>query len=450
MSKDIRIKKGLDIKLVGEAEQVTTELSLGSVFAIKPDDFHGVIPKILAKEGTEVKAGEALFYDKSDERILFPSPVSGKVSEIVRGARRKVLAIKITADGKQEYKDFGKKDVGSMSGEEVKQHLFASGCWPFVKQRPYDVVANPNQEPKAIFVSAYASAPLAADYDYTLKGKEAELQAALTALTKLTSGKVHVSVAKDASASPLRNINGVELHNVSGPHPVGNVSTQIAQIDPINKGEVVWVVTPQDLVVIGELLLTGKFNATRTVALAGSRFNKPQYVTALAGAQIADVVKGNLNAENTRVVSGNILSGLQVDENGFLGYYDNEVTAIPEGDDYEFFGWNKPVFNKISTSRALTFSWLNPKKKYDLNTNTNGEHRAFVVTGSYEEVFPLDIYPMQLLKACMYKDLDEMEGLGAYEIAPEDFALTEFICVSKQPHQKIVREGLDLMRAELG
>ncbi|RKF04885.1 Na(+)-translocating NADH:ubiquinone oxidoreductase A subunit [Tenacibaculum lutimaris] len=450
MSKDIRIKKGLDIKLVGEAEQVTTELPLGSVFAVKPDDFHGVIPKILAKEGTEVKAGEALFYSKSDERILFSSPVSGKVTEIVRGARRKVLAIKITADAQQEYKDFGKKDVDAMSGEEVKNHLFASGCWPFVKQRPYDVVANPNQAPKAIFVSAYASAPLAADYDYALKGKEAELQAALTALTKLTTGKVHVSVAANSTLSPFKGVKGVELHKVSGPHPSGNVSTQIAQISPINKGEVVWVVTPQDLVVIGELLLTGKFNITRTIALAGSKFNKPQYVTAKAGAQIADVVKGNLDADNARVISGNVLSGEQVGQEGFLGYYDNMITAIPEGDDYEFFGWNKPIFNKISASRALTFSWLNPKKKYDLNTNTNGEHRAFVVTGSYEEIFPLDIYPMQLLKACMYKDLDEMEGLGAYEIAPEDFALTEFICVSKQPHQKIIREGLDLMREELG
>ena len=301
MSKDIRIKRGLNISLIGEAEKVTTEYSLGSVFAIRPDDFHGVIPKILAKEGTEVKAGEALFYSKSDERVLFTSPVSGKVSEIVRGARRKVLAIKITADEKQKHVDFGKKNIDEMSGEEVKSHLFNSGCWPFIKQRPYDVVANPNQEPKAIFVSAYASAPLAADYDYTLRRKEAELQAALKALSKLTSGKVHVSIAKDSNESPFLKLKGVELHKVSGPHPVGNVSTQIAQIDPINKGEVVWVVTPQDLVVIGELLLTGKFNITRTVALTGSKFDKPQYVTALAGAQVSDVVKGNLNTDNVKL-----------------------------------------------------------------------------------------------------------------------------------------------------
>ena len=449
MSKDIRIKKGLDIKLIGVAEKNTTKSSQSSVYAVKPEDFHGITPKLAAKEGAEVKAGDTLFYSKSDERILFPSPVSGKVTEVIRGARRKVLAVKIAADATQVYKDFGAKDADAMSAEEVKNHLFASGCWPFVKQRPYDVVANPNQAPKAIFISAYASAPLAADLEYTLAGKEVELQAAITAVSKLTEGLVHVSVGANTT-SPLANLKGIELHKVSGPHPSGNVGTQIAKLDPINKGEVVWVITPQDLVVIGELLLTGKLNVIRTIALTGSQFSKPQYVTAISGALIADVTANNLNDDNTRIISGNVLSGKEVKAEEFLGYYDNQITAIPEGDDYEFFGWNKPIFNKISTSRALTFSWLTPKKKYDLNTNTNGEHRAFVVTGSYEEVFPLDIYPMQLLKAFMYKDLDEMEALGGYEVAPEDFALTEFVCVSKQPHQKIIREGLDLMREELG
>ena len=447
MSKDIRIKKGLDIKLVGVAEKTTTNSSLSSVYAIKPEDFHGITPKLVAKEGAEVKAGDTLFYSKSDERILFPSPVSGKVTEVIRGARRRVMAVKIAADATQVHTDFGVKDAAKMSAEEVKNHLFTSGCWPFIKQRPYDVVANPNQAPKAIFISAYASAPLAADLEYTLAGKEAELQTAITAISKLTEGKVHVSVG---SNSMFANLSGVEIHKVSGPHPSGNVGTQIAMIDPINKGEVVWVVTPQDLVVIGELLLTGKLNLQRTIALTGSQFEKPQYITAIAGASISDVTASNLNNDNTRIISGNVLSGKQVDIDGFLGYYDNQITAIPEGDDYEFFGWNKPVFDKISASRALTFSWLTPNKKYDLDTNTNGEHRAFVVTGSYENVFPLDIYPMQLLKAFMIKDLDEMEALGGYEVAPEDFALTEFICVSKQPHQKIIREGLDLMRQELG
>lgn len=449
MSKDIRIKKGLDIKLVGEAEKTTTDTSISSLYAVKPEDFHGITPKLMAKEGAVVKAGQALFHSKTDERILFASPVSGKVVEVERGARRKVLAIKIATDKTIEHTDFGVKKPDAMSAEEVKQHLFLTGCWPFVKQRPYDVVANPNQAPKAIFISAYASAPLAADLSYTLAGKELEIKTALAVLAKLTEGKVHVSVGKNQT-TVFDAVDGIELHKVSGPHPSGNVGTQIAKIDPINKGEVVWTVNPQDLVVIGELFLTGRFNLTRTIALTGSKINKPQYVTAIAGATIEDILGENINNDNTRIISGNVLTGTQVNKDGFLGYYNNQITAIPEGDDYEFFGWNKPIFDKISPSRALTFSWLSPNKKYDLDTNTNGEHRAFVVTGTYENVFPLDIYPMQLLKAFMYKDLDEMEALGGYEVAPEDFALTEFICVSKQPHQKIIREGLDLMKEELG
>lgn len=451
MSNDIRIRKGLDISLLGSAEKQTKELPLSSLYCLKPSDFHLVIPKLVAREGAVVKAGDTIFYDKRDERVLFPSPVSGTITEIVRGERRKILEIRITPDNVQSFQDFGKKNVVDLSAEQIKAHLLQSGCWPFIKQRPYDVIANPDGKPKAIFVSACKTNPLAPDYDYVLKGKEQALQTALTALSKLTTGKVHVSVFKDSSLSPFRNLKDIEIHNVSGPHPAGNVSTQIAHISPINKGEVVWVVTPQDLVVIGELFLTGKLNLTRTVALTGSQVENPHYVTAIAGAQISGVVGAQVkDATNTRIISGDVLTGHKVDEKGFLGYYDDQITAIPEGNDYDLFGWAKPISNKVSLTRALTFSWLNPKKKYNLNTNTNGEHRAFVVTGMYEEVFPLDIYPMQLLKACLYKDLDELENLGAYEVAPEDFALTEFVCVSKQPHQQIIREGLDLMMAELG
>ena len=451
MSNDIRIRKGLDISLLGSAERQTKELPLASLYCLKPSDFHLVIPKLVAREGAVVKAGDTIFYDKRDERVLFPSPVSGTITEIIRGERRKILEIRITPDNVQSFQDFGKKNVVDLSAEQIKAHLLQSGCWPFIKQRPYDVIANPDGQPKAIFVSACKTNPLAPDYDYVLKGKEQALQTALTALSKLTTGKVHVSVFKDSSLSLFRNLKDIEIHNVSGPHPAGNVSTQIAHISPINKGEVVWVVTPQDLVVIGELFLTGKLNLTRTVALTGSQVENPHYVTAIAGAQISGVVGAQVkDATNTRIISGDVLTGHKVDEKGFLGYYDDQITAIPEGNDYDLFGWAKPISNKVSLTRALTFSWLNPKKKYNLNTNTNGEHRAFVVTGMYEEVFPLDIYPMQLLKACLYKDLDELENLGAYEVAPEDFALTEFVCVSKQPHQQIIREGLDLMMAELG
>ena len=450
MSNDIRIKKGLDIKLIGEAEKTLEQAVISNYCTIRPEDFHSVTPKLVAKEGTPVKAGGILFYDKNRESVKFASPVSGKIVEIQRGPKRRIDAIKIEASKPQTYVDFGKFDIDGAKPEAIKAHLLSSGCWPFIKQRPYDVIANPDKSPKAIFISGYASAPLAADLDFTLQGKESELQVAVTALGKLTEGKVHVSVGAKSN-SPLAGLSGITLHKFSGPNPSGNVGTHINKIDP-NKGEVVWTVSPQDLVIIGELLLSGKFNAERIVALVGSSVKKPRYFKTLIGSEVSTIVydKGIEKGRDTRIISGNVLSGKEIRPDGSLDYYSNVITIIPEGDDYELFGWTKPIFNKISTSRALTFSWLNPKKKYELDTNTNGEHRAFVVTGSYEAVFPLDIYPMQILKACMYQDLDEMEALGMYEVAPEDFALTEFICVSKQPHQKIIREGLDLMLKEIG
>ena len=449
MSKDIRIKKGLNINLVGKAELATSKAPASNVYVLNLQDFHGITPKMLVKEGAEVKAGQALFYNKNHEAMVFVSPVSGELVEIKRGDRRRILSLKILADKTQEQIEHTVPNLNNASASEIKAILLKSGCWPFIKQRPYDVIADPEVTPKAIFVSGYASAPLAADLDYVLKGKESELQAAISAVAKLTPGKVHVSYG--GSNSPMSNLKGVELHKVSGPHPSGLVGTLINKVDPINKGELVWVITPQDLIIIGELLLTGKFNAERTVALAGSSVKKPQYYTTKIGSEIATFLYASgVNGEKFRVINGDVLTGSKSKQDGNLGYYNNVVTAIPEGDDYEFFGWNKPIFNKISTTRALTFSWLNPKKKYDLTTNTNGEHRAFVVTGQYEEVFPLDIYPMQLLKACMVKDLDEMEQLGLYEVAPEDFSLTEFICISKQPHQQIIREGLDLLQKEIG
>jgi len=449
MSKDIRIKKGLNINLVGAAEQTTSKAVLSNVYAIQLSDFHGIIPKMMVKQGAEVKAGEPLFYNKSIESMVFVSPVSGELIEIERGDRRRILTLKILADKTQEVISGAVTNVENASKEELKATLLKSGCWPFIKQRPYDVIANPDTTPKAIFISGYSSAPLQADLNYVLQGKEKELQTAITALGKLTPGKVHVSVG--AGASPLSSMEGVELHTVSGPHPAGLVGTQINRIDPINKGELVWTVSPQDLIIIGEYLLTGKFNAERVIALAGSSVKAPKYYTTKIGSEISTFLYASgVNEENFRVINGDVLTGSKSKPDGFLGYYNNTVSVIPEGDDYELFGWNKPVFDKISATRALTFSWMQPNKKYDLDTNTNGEHRAFVVTGQYEKVFPMDIFPMQLLKACMVKDLDEMEQLGLYEVAPEDFSLTEFICISKQPHQKIIREGLDLLQKEIG
>tara|TARA_B100001175_G_scaffold253511_1_gene221098 strand:+ start:49 stop:1404 length:1356 start_codon:yes stop_codon:yes gene_type:complete len=451
MSKEIRISKGLDIRLLGAATHSITDAIKSNFYALRPDDFHGVIPKLAVKVGAKLKAGETVFFDKANEAIKFVTPVSGEVIEIKRGEKRRILEVKIKADKKISYKTHKTLSLKSAQADAIKALLLDSGCWPFIKQRPYDVIANLESQPKAIFISAHATAPLAVDYNFTLQGKEVELQAAVTALSKLTDGAVHVGVSKAAN-SPFYDLQDICIHNLSGPHPSGNVGTLINKIDPINKGETVWTIAPQDLVIIGELLLTGQFNAERTIAMVGSQIESPRYLKTRIGSEVATMIydRGIQKDAHARIISGNVLCGKEVKPDGFLDFYSDVISVIPEGDDYEFFGWNKPVFDKVSTSRALTFSWLTPKKKYDLNTNTNGEHRAFVLTGSYEEVFPLDIFPMQILKACMYKDLDEMEALGMYEVAPEDFALTEFVCVSKQPHQKIIREGLDLMLKEIG
>jgi len=450
MSKDIKIKKGLNIRLKGEAEKTLSNAPRSRTFAIRPIDLHLITPKMVIKEGAKIQAGDVLFYSKANEEIKFVSPVSGTLTKIERGAKRVITEILIEADTQDSYKDFGVQSPDSLEAEDIKKHLLISGCWPFIKQRPYDVIADPEVMPKAIFISGHASAPLAADYDFSLKGKEKELQVAINALSKLTEGKVHLSIAGN-SASPFANLNHVEIHKISGPHPSGNVGTQIAKINPINKGDTVWTIASQDLVIIGELFLTGKFNAERIIALAGSSVKTPKYYRTKIGAEVSTFVyDAGLDEENVRIISGNVLTGKKISPKGHLSFYANMVTVIPEGDDYDLFGWALPTADKVSTSRALTFSWMFPKKKFELDTNTNGEHRAFVVTGNYEEVFPLDIYPLQILKACMVQDLDAMEALGMYEVAPEDFALTEFVCVSKQPHQEIIRNGLDLMYKEIG
>jgi len=450
MSKDIKVRKGLDLRLKGEAEKTISNAPKSKTFAIKPSEFHLVVPKMVVKEGAKVKVGDPIFYSKANKEVKIVSPVSGTLTTIERGAKRVILSIIIEADAQQEVRDLGSLNVESSDAETLKARLLEGGCWPFIMQRPYDVIAEPETAPRDIFISGFSSAPLAPDYDFVLNGKEKELQVALTALSKMTAGKVHVGV-RDKNTSVFSSLKNIELHSVEGPHPAGNVGTQIAMIAPVNKGETIWTINAQNLVTIGTLLLTGKFNPERTIAVAGSSVKSPKYYRTELGGNLSGIINdAGLNEDHVRVISGDVLTGKKEAKDGFLGYNANMVTVIPEGDDYEFFGWNKPIFNKVSTSRALTFSWLTPNKKYELDTNTNGEHRAFVLTGNYEEVFPLDIYPLQTLKACMVQDLDQMEALGMYEVAPEDFALTEFICVSKQPHQEIIRKGLDLMYKEIG
>lgn len=448
MSNVIKIKKGLNINLIGEAEKTIKQLSTDQ-FAIKPTDFIGVFPKLLIQEGDLVEAGSPLFVDKYRENILFTSPVSGKVREIKRGAKRVLLEIRIEADGKNNAIDFGAAEPLQLNRAEVIEKLLKSGVWPFIRQRPYSVIANPADQPKAIFISTFDSAPLAPDNDFALKGSEKAFQKGIDVLAKLTQGKVHLNVNAKAPATPLfTNAKGVQLNAFEGPHPAGNVGVQINKIDPINKGEVVWYLTPQDLVVIGKLFLTGKYDAERIIALTGSEVLKPAYYKTKVGANLESFIKNNVSEIEKRYISGNVLTGTKIELDGFVGFYATQITVIKEGNYYEFFGWALPGFDKFSMSKSFpTYFFKN--KKFALDTNLHGGERALVMTGEFEKVFPFDIYPLQLLKAIMIEDIDLMENLGIYEVDEEDFALCEVVDTSKTNIQEVVRKGLDLMRKEM-
>ncbi len=451
MSKDIRIKRGLNIKLKGQAEKVLSDAPKSQIFAIKPTDFHTVMPKMVLKEGQSVKQGEVLFFSKYSDKIKFVSPVSGVVKEIVRGAKRRILEVRVEADGKNQNLEHGSKNPDDMSGEEVKNFILESGCWPFIKQRPYDVIANPDETPKAIFISAYATAPLAADIEFVLNNEEEAFQAGINAIAKLTEGKTHLSVDKTGN-SFLNSVQNVELHRVSGPHPAGNVGVQIHHIDPINVGERVWVINPADVVIIGRLFLNGIFDPSRVIAVAGSSVKNPKYYKTKIGAQISTFIydAGVENPENIRMINGDVLTGEEVQPDNFLGFYNTTFTVIPEGNNYRMFGWLPFVGNSIPSMSRTSFAFLFKNKEFEVNTNLNGEERALVVTGEMEKVMPMDIYPMQLIKECMAGNIEKMENLGIYEVAPEDFALVDYASTSKIEAQAIIREGLDIMIEEVG
>lgn len=449
MSKDIKITKGLHLNLVGEAQKQISEVARSSSFVIKPSDFHGVTPKLILKEGASVKAGEPIFYSKSDEKVMFVSPVNGTITEIVRGDKRVILEIRIQADAQDTPVKHEVKNPETMSGEEVKALLLASGCWPFIKQRPYDVIANSADTPKAIFISAYSSAPLSSDVEFVMQDKLEAFQAGVNALAKLTKGKVHLSVTGKGT-SIFSNTKNVELHKVTGPHPAGNVGVQINKINPINQGEKVWVVAPQDVAIIGTLLQTGTYVPTKTIALAGAEVKNPQYYNITIGSEVAKLVDGKINQGDVRVISGDVLTGTTTSANGNIGFYANTVSVIKEGNEYRMFGWLPFAGPSKHSMQRTALSWLMPGKKYVPDTNLNGEERALVVTGEMEQVMPMDIFPMQLLKACITHDIEKMENLGIYEVAPEDFALIDYTNTSKLEAQAIIREALDLMIKEVG
>ena len=450
MSKIITLRKGLDINLVGKPQESLADAPQASEYALSPLDFEGVTPKLLVKEGDRVKAGTPLFFNKYNERVLFTSPVSGTVAAVNRGEKRKVLSVTVTPDASQEYEEFEKTDLGSASREQIVSLLLRSGLWPMIVQRPYGIIADPSDTPKAVFISAFDSAPLAPDYNFVLKAEQKNLQTGIDVMRKLTPGKVHLSVRAKAEGQ-MPSLKGAELHAFAGKHPVGNVGVQIHHVDPVNKGEVVWTVNIQDLAIIGRLFNEGRVDMTKIIAVAGSEIERPQYVRMVGGAKVDSLVKGNVKrqkeGDSVRFISGNVLTGTRTAPDGFMGFYANQLTAIPEGDKYELLGWAMPRFGKFSVSRAY-FSWLCPKKAYNLDTNMNGGERPFVVTGLYEQYLPMDIYPMYLLKACLAGDIEKMENLGIYEVVEEDFALCEFVDPSKIEIQQIIRDGINLMIKE--
>lgn len=450
MSKIITLRKGLDIKLQGEAQESLSDAPQAAEYAVSPLDFEGVTPKLLVKAGDAVKAGTPLFFSKSDERVLFTSPVSGTVAAINRGEKRKVLSVTVTPDSRPGYEEFPRLDVRSASRDEIVGLLLRSGLWPLIVQRPYGILADPSVAPKAIFVSAFDSAPLAPDYNFVLRAEQKNLQTGIEVLRKLSAGKVHLSV-RAQSEGQIAVLSGAEVHTFRGKHPVGNVGVQIHHIDPINRGDVVWTVNIQDLAIIGRLFNEGRVNMSRIVAVTGSEVANPHYVRTIAGARVDSILGGNVRpqkeGDSVRIIAGNVLTGRKTPMEGFLGYYANQLTVIPEGDKYELLGWAMPRLKKFSVSRAY-FSWLCPEKAYRLDTNMNGGERPFVVTGLYEKYLPMDIYPMYLLKACLAGDVEKMENLGIYEVVEEDFALCEVVDPSKIGIQQIIRDGINLMIKE--
>ena len=445
MANVIKLRKGLDINLQGKAEAKRIQLKSNGQYALVPDDFEGVTPKVVVNAGDKVKAGDALFINKQYPEVKFASPVSGTVREVVRGERRKVLCIKVDADAQQEQVDYGKKDVNTMDGKAVVDALLEAGIFGYINQLPYAVSTNPSQMPKAIFVSALRDKPLAADFDFEVKGQEGDFQTGLTALSKIA--KTYLGCGVHSSFEHCQN---VEVTVFDGPCPAGNVGVQVNHLDPVNKGEVVWTIgDPTVVLFIGRLFNTGKVDLRRTVALCGSEVKAPAYVDMLVGEELSTLLSNSYDADrHVRIINGNVLTGRPTTKEGFLGAHTSEITVIPEGDDAdEFAGWIMPRFKQFSVSRSY-FSWLCGKKQYALDARIKGGERHMIMSGEYDRVLPMDIYGEYLIKAIITGDIDRQEALGIYEVSPEDFALAEFVDSSKLELQRIVREGLNILRKE--
>ena len=453
MSQTLKLKKGFTINLAGKAETKIADTPQPETFALKPTDFPAIErPKLLVKEGDNVKAGTPMFYDKMFPDVMYSSPVSGEVAGIIRGEKRKLLELRVLADKEVKSEDFSKyspSDIAGLGREEAQAHMVKSGVWPNIVQRPFGVVANPADTPKSIFIAAFDTHPLAPDYNFLFEGQEQYFQTGIDILKKFTSGGIHVNTNGDSEVSSVFTAaQNAQVNKVHGQHPAGNVGVQIHHMDPIGKGDIVWTINPYGVIQIGKLFLEGKYDASKLVALTGSEVKNPQYYKTYVGAAISKMIDGNLKSDHVRFISGNVLTGERISNEGYLGYYDHHVTVIPEGDYFEFLGWMKPTTQKLSYHRAIgLLSFINgSKKEYVLDSNTRGELRAFVQTGVFEDVTPMDILPTYLIKAIMAEDYDEMEALGLLEVIEEDMALCEFVDVSKHDIQAIIRKGINLLR----
>ena len=448
MHRVVKISKGLNINLKGAPAQELTAVETPKYYALMPADFTRVTPKVVVKPEDVVKAGEPLFVDKSIPELQFVSPVSGKVVAVNRGERRRVLSVVVESDGKFESVEYKAKDVLSLSADDVKADLLKAGLFAFVRQRPYDVIADPKDTPRAIYVSAFDTKPLAVSFEMALKGNEEDFQVGLDALSRIAP--VHLGICKCQKSTALTVAKNVQTTVFVGPHPAGNVGVQINKTAPINKGEIVWTIGAEEVIFIGRLFNKGKVDFTRTIALAGSEVKNPSYSKVVLGAQLENILKGRLEDKyENRIIDGNVLTGKKTTADGFLGAFSTEVTVIPEiMNDADMLGWAMPRFGMYSTSRSY-FSWLCPKRKYTIDARIKGGERHMIMSNEYDKVFPMDIYPEYLLKAIITGNIDKMEQLGIYEVAPEDFALCEFVDSSKLELQRIVREGLDKLRAEM-
>lgn len=450
MPKVIKLKKGLDIQIKGEPPFNLKDIGMPETFAILPADFHGLVPKLTVKTGDKVKAGTPLLFDKYQPEVFYTSPVNGEVIAINRGERRKILEVIVKAEGDYISEEFLKADPQTLDNITIKSELLKSGIWPAIKSRPFGIVARPADQPQAIFISCFDSAPLAPDLDYITKDEAEAWQTGINALQKLTTGKIFLGLSVKKEHPLFSQTKGVEIRWFDGPHPAGNVGIQIHAVSPINKGEIIWTIQPQDVVRIGKLFLTGNYDSSRIIALSGSEIKEPGYFRFRMGGSLSGLVKERVSNQNARIISGNILTGTATGSEGFLGFYDSMVSVIPEGNYYEMFGWALPGLGKYSPSRTF-FSWLaSRKKKYVLDTNTHGEERAFVLSDEYDKVLPMDILPVYLLKAILANDIDAMEQLGIYEVIEEDFALCEYVCTSKIKVQSVLRKGINTLIKELG